>query len=1291
MNLLRRRAPGRILRRAALACALSVLSALSAPSTAATAAAPEAAPPELSPRAPAATTAVPAAERDAVLGKGWRSSTDRAWTLAGDGDGLHLLVADAADGYAWRTAATFTEPGVEADQWIGNACVTASGRRAVVVYAPRTFTNRQVLFDRGGFAAVADLERGSVRKLAARVSLAYFNPACGAGEAAVLTQAGDQDLGRTRLLRLDAGTGRVTSRIEVPGQLTSAVPTPAGIVAADGGAVVRVARDGTRRVLARAASVPFRLAADADGGVVYLERSGKDRAVARRLDGAAVRSGRGAPATLTSGGLTTVDVTMGRGGRVFVTGAPRDAAVPAVPSVSLRSAPAGTRMSLTGQLAVTSVVRSAAADPRAPVADPGAAQPVTIKARAQATSADVTFDRVPTGANGEGRRRSPALTAAERQTAGKPAAAAGRAALAAGDPNNPADFAERYCSVPRNDPRNQAMQPKPRQVEWAVDQAVRNSLYVQRPANWKNLGMPAYRPQDLFPPLALSGGGYVPAQVMLAITAQESNMWQAARYAVPGVTANPLIGNYYGLEIYNAIVEDDWMIRWDHADCGYGVTQVTDGMRLAGREKPGETAMPYDSQRAVALDFAANVAAGLRILQSKWNQTRDAGLIINNGDPSKLENWFFAVWAYNSGFYPQSQAGANSGAWGVGWANNPANPKYPANRGSFLETDDYQDDYRDASHPQDWPYPEKIMGWAGHPVEVLEAPDTLVVGYRAAWWNGGDVNGPINRHHVAPPHDMFCDFSNNCEWGSRWLPDAPEVIGEPAGPCNHRNANGQIDLKCWYHRAAGWKPDCAVTCGNELLRFNPGFAYQEDGTAYPPKCDLSGLPSNAQVIDDVPDGTPSIRPDCFRPWTNAGTFNLTFKADANGQYPGKIDTHQLGMGLGGHFWRTSARKSTDLGGLMEVVGTWRFNQARTGLGTLYAHLPHMALGSQETRYKINTAYGTRTKVVNQRGSGNRWVSLGTYRFNGAPEVTLSTEVGTGPDQPIAFDALAFVPVNQTRTIKVLNWNIAGAAKNEGDYYVVDRLVQEVLLRRPDALTLNEVCENQYLALNDRLAAAGYAMAGNFYMKTSTNLTCFNAGTGRYAEGNAVFVRATAVASQDYGFDESNKLVEGRTGEGRGLACITGRFAGATPDVKVCAMHLETGYPADQTAGAQVREIAAVFGEQARQMPVILAGDTNINTRPNGDGNMAHLYGPYGDFNEVEQERACEQTPTCELSQGGSATYRDQKLDYIFASHGHFHVPVGRAFANWDVGECGSDNHPCSDHAFLVGEVQLPTG
>ena len=52
--------------------------------------------------------------------------------------------------------ATLSEPGFDVDQWIGNACLTGSGRRLVVVYGPRTFTNRADLFDRGGFTAVVD-------------------------------------------------------------------------------------------------------------------------------------------------------------------------------------------------------------------------------------------------------------------------------------------------------------------------------------------------------------------------------------------------------------------------------------------------------------------------------------------------------------------------------------------------------------------------------------------------------------------------------------------------------------------------------------------------------------------------------------------------------------------------------------------------------------------------------------------------------------------------------------------------------------------------------------------------------------------------------------------------------------------------------------------------------------------------------------------------------------------------------------------------------------------------------
>ncbi|WP_331737833.1 hypothetical protein [Streptomyces sp. NBC_01276] len=98
---------------------------------------------------------MPAAKRDDILGKGWRTADDRAVTVVGDGYGLHVLVSDSGNGYEWREAATLREEGLEVDAWIGNVCVTGSGTRAVVAYAPRAFTNTPALFDRGAFAAVA--------------------------------------------------------------------------------------------------------------------------------------------------------------------------------------------------------------------------------------------------------------------------------------------------------------------------------------------------------------------------------------------------------------------------------------------------------------------------------------------------------------------------------------------------------------------------------------------------------------------------------------------------------------------------------------------------------------------------------------------------------------------------------------------------------------------------------------------------------------------------------------------------------------------------------------------------------------------------------------------------------------------------------------------------------------------------------------------------------------------------------------------------------------------------------
>ena len=152
--------------------------------------------------APPPPGAVPPADRARVLPSDWRTSADLAWTTTGDAAGFHVLVAKASTGYQWRTVTTLVEQGFDSDQWVGNACLTASGNRLVVVYAPRSFTNRVDLFDRGGFTAVVDLASGRVTKMPILSTLAYFNPGCGAGEKAVVTQLGgerDEQIGRAHV------------------------------------------------------------------------------------------------------------------------------------------------------------------------------------------------------------------------------------------------------------------------------------------------------------------------------------------------------------------------------------------------------------------------------------------------------------------------------------------------------------------------------------------------------------------------------------------------------------------------------------------------------------------------------------------------------------------------------------------------------------------------------------------------------------------------------------------------------------------------------------------------------------------------------------------------------------------------------------------------------------------------------------------------------------------------------------------------------------------------------------
>lgn len=932
-------------------------------------------------------------DRDKVLGKGWKESADQAWTTVSNQDGFHILRSSSQEGYEWHQVATLHEPLISTDMWIGNACATADGKHLAVVYAPRDFTNSEQSANLGGFAATVDLTSGVVRRLGQGFNLAYYNPGCGFSDRFVLSRQA-RDESEAQMLTLSAETGTVLSDQVVSGRFSSPVPTKDGIVAAVSGSLQFIGPDSAATLVTSTTGVAYGLTVIGDE-LAYVERSGESATV----NITEVSAGPLGPTRLADGPVEGMRPVRDGVGGLYVAGSTSSSLTKRTPAgASVEAAPRDTHPSTHGRIAVAKAL---------PTGPSGAG--------GKSGTTEVSGQSLVTGeAFGLSAETIPLYLASTEQDSGRT-----QTIQAAAAPVSSASIAEadRACAVPRNDLKNQVLQPKPRQVEWTVNQLVQHSLSVSRPANWKNLNMPAYDVAQMFPQLPLEGGGDVPPQILLGIIAQESNIWQATRFAMPGATANPLVGNYYGTNFESA-VDSSWGWNFGEADCGYGLTQVTDNMRLGG-------ALPHQTQRAIALDYVANVAAGLRILQEKWNQTRSNGLMVHDGDPEKLENWFLAVWAYNSGFHED-----RSKPWGVGWFNNPANPRYPPDRGAFLD----HNRHTDAATPQHWPYPEKVLGFAAAPPAFYENPnDTApVAGFRAAWWLSSE-----DRTKVKPPLDTFCTAANDCYPNTRTQPTAPGLSGEPAGPCQHKNAAGQYDLQCYFHGIAAWKSNCSAECGTGYIRFPAGWEYQADGTSYLPNCTRSGLPPDAIVVDDVPGEVPPVREGCPQQ-ASSGNFTFAFGQNSAGQQIAKTDLHQLGAGFNGHFFFAHTRdEDHSLNDGLSVTGKWALNRTLQQWTRVFIHLPELAAWTQQAAYTIDLGNGQKqTRYLPQRVGTNKWVSLGVFQVFGTPSVTLSNRTfdGDGVDD-VAWDAVAFQPLQSKPTdVVVALGDSYSSGEGTGVYY-----------------------------------------------------------------------------------------------------------------------------------------------------------------------------------------------------------------------------------------------------------------
>jgi hypothetical protein len=885
------------------------------------------------------------------------TSNDVVVTSSSDLSGYHLFAAHASTGWKWRALATIQPGGDGDDTWVGQQCITGDGTHAVVVLLPRLAVNSPEGRDQGALAYSVNLTTGSIAPLVDGLSAAYFNPGCGVGSSVVLTGYPSADESETRLITVDASSDTVLAAQLLPGEITSAVPVGQSIAAVEGDMVVRIGRDGhVSRLAGFRGQQPYSLRPNAQGGVDLLTTD-------RRTTTDAWRIISGSDVFLGSGADDTVALFGGLAGATMLLGTPGEPVLPA----HVVGASIGGDVLLAG---------ASNSKPLSTAPQTLDAESILIDARSHA----LVNSNLPELASSSGVRSATAL----------PSPAAG---VRGGEQLGQAPFTNTTsptCAVPRNNLHVQVPQPSLAQVDWGLQQATRNLLSgsFSRKAGYLNMvnetsGSPlaAYQPSVDFPRPSLSGGSAstaVPPQVLEGIFAQESNWDQASYHAARGEAGNPLIADYYGSGTgYDSI-------NYDAADCGYGLGQLTTIMTVSSGE-------PYAKQDEVAVDYAENVAAAVNTLGNFWNQLYNLNMGANGADPTKLEDWYLAIWAYNTGIHPSDGYG-NSG---LGWSNNPINPQYPPNRHEFGSVSG------DTSHPSDWPYQELVFGWMDYAYSENGNP-----AYESSLTKYGT-------NLVIPPEWTFCNATDNCN------------ANDPTDTFCELTITGSPDYyHCWWHESVSFASCSSGQCHAGFFTVATSAKEPTETDPDPPACKLdSSVPSWAVVVGDENLGGGDVNvvgcPQTASGWTSNGTFTV------NGTYPDSlpddevaaIDFHQLGVGFGGHMWFTHLVPPTDT--TQTLTAEWQPNYSAISSGEQYdvkVFIPDSGAADPTALYNVNDGNGGTTTVsIDQANYFDVWVDLGVFTLFPGANITLAnnTEQYEGTAWDIGFDAAAFIPEDLT--------------------------------------------------------------------------------------------------------------------------------------------------------------------------------------------------------------------------------------------------------------------------------------
>ena len=202
------------------------------------------------------------------------------------------------------------------------------------------------------------------------------------------------------------------------------------------------------------------------------------------------------------------------------------------------------------------------------------------------------------------------------------------------------------------------------------------------------------------------------------------------------------------------------------------------------------------------------------------------------------------AWMYNSGLEPGTAKYGNTngcqpnwnvctdngnapGNWGLGYADNPINPIYPPDRPVFPSASSnhtpagttYTVNW-DMSHPQYWPYQEKVISWAFDSITLWDYSQGKSV--QAFAWAHGSATGayPPNSHFCFPATGLDpATVGNNCN---------SSVVNTSSGSTTGPDACQLANDHCWWHYPNGYTTTTPTSgcsnCGQGVITYAAGAA-----------------------------------------------------------------------------------------------------------------------------------------------------------------------------------------------------------------------------------------------------------------------------------------------------------------------------------------------------------------------------------------------------------------------------------------------------------------------------------